>query len=164
MPTQTGTTTFSTEGSSGLVARLQMRDAVAWQRLSDVYGPEVYGWARRAGLQDSTAADVTQEVFQAVAQQIADLRRDRPGDSFRGWLWGISQHKIADQFRRSANQPEAPGGSGFQLHLAQQAEASTTDFTPADEKARLARRALGPAHQLVSANMGCFARLLRWAF
>jgi hypothetical protein len=32
-------------------------------------------------------------VFAAVAQRIFDFRRDRPGDSFRAWLWGIAWHK-----------------------------------------------------------------------
>jgi RNA polymerase sigma-70 factor (ECF subfamily) len=102
-----------TGSSDSLVARLKLRDALAWERLSQLFGPVVYGWARRAGLQDSDAADVTQEVFHAVAQQIDAFRKEQPGDSFRGWLWGITRHKILDQFRKRASQPDAIGGSGL---------------------------------------------------
>src|SRR6476660_6885017 len=102
-----------TGSSDSLVARLKLRDALAWERLSQLFGPVVYGWARRAGLQDSDAADVTQEVFHAVAQQIDAFRKEQPGDSFRGWLWGITRHKILDQFRKRAMQPEVGGGADF---------------------------------------------------
>lgn len=142
MPPTANRSSSPTGSSASLVARLQAFDTNAWQRLSELYGPEVYGWARRAGLQDSNAADVMQEVFQTVVRQIAGFRRERPGDSFRGWLWGIAQHKILDQFRRTANQPNSPGGSEFYQKLAQLAEASAEGATPAEEIVRLARRAL----------------------
>lgn len=97
----------SSDGSSTLVGRLQLREPDAWKRFSDLFGPLVYSWARRAGLQDSDAADVTQEVFRSVAAGIDDYRRVRVQDSFRGWLWGISQHKIVNEFRRRATRPAA---------------------------------------------------------
>src|SRR5439155_11837638 len=102
MTSNVQTASQPTGSSDTIVSRLKLHDALAWERLSQLAGPLVYGWARRAGLQDSDAADVTQEVFQAVAQQIDTFRKERPGDSFRGWLWGIARHKIADQFRKQA--------------------------------------------------------------
>ena len=39
------------------------------------------------------------------------IRRDRSGDSFRGWLWTITQNKIRDQFRYRQGAPQAEGGS-----------------------------------------------------
>ena len=91
--------------STTLVGRLKARDATAWQRLSELYGPLVYRWARQAGMQDSDAADVTQEVFHAVSLGIVSFRQDRPGDTFRGWLWGITRNKLLVEFRRLATQP-----------------------------------------------------------
>ena len=35
----------------------------AWNRLVHLYGPLVYRWSRRAGLQSSDAADITQDVM-----------------------------------------------------------------------------------------------------
>jgi RNA polymerase sigma-70 factor (ECF subfamily) len=104
-------TSPSGEGSSTLVGRLQLREPDAWKRFSDLYGPLVYSWARRAGLQDSDASDVMQEVFRAVALGIDDYRRVRLQDSFRGWLWGISQHKIINEFRRRATSPQTDDGA-----------------------------------------------------
>jgi RNA polymerase sigma-70 factor, ECF subfamily len=84
-----------------------------------LFGPVVADWCRRAGLHEQDAADVQQEVFAAVARGVAQFHRDRPGDSFRGWLWGITQNKLRDYWRRRADQPRAAGGSDAQERLAQ---------------------------------------------
>src|SRR2546425_622239 len=86
--------------SSSLLERVKARDADGWRRLVRLYSPMVFDWCRQRGLQSEDAADVLQEVFQAVFQHVADFRRDRPGDSFRGWLWTITQNKLHDHFRR----------------------------------------------------------------
>ena len=105
--------------SSSLLGRVRQRDADAWSRLSKLYGPTVYGWARRSGLQASDAADIVQNVFGAVVTSIADFRHDRPDDSFRGWLWTIARNKIRDHFRSLASRPEAQGGTDAQRRLQQ---------------------------------------------
>jgi RNA polymerase sigma-70 factor (ECF subfamily) len=104
----------TSSASDSLFRRLRAREGAAWHRLVRLYGPVVYGWCRRAGLQEADAADVGQEVFAAVAGGIDAFRRDRPGDSFRGWLWGITRHKVNDLWRRRAGQPDGAGGSGAQ--------------------------------------------------
>ena len=81
-------------------------------------------WSRDGGLvlrrcgqllrEGEEALDVTQDVFRAVAGNIHRFRRDRPGDSFRGWLWTITKHKILDHFRRLKKEPPARGGSTAQ--------------------------------------------------
>jgi RNA polymerase sigma-70 factor (ECF subfamily) len=87
-------------------------DPNAWRRLARLYRPGVYAWCRRAGLQSADATDVGQEVFLAVVKGIATFRRDRPGDSFRGWLFGIARHKIKDHWRRQACRPDYGGWLG----------------------------------------------------
>jgi len=97
--------------SLSLLARVKTRDPRAWQRLVDVYAPLVYRWCRRTGVAADDAPDILQEVFLTVAAHIDDFRRDRPGDSLRGWLWTITRNKIYDQARHRRNQPKARGGS-----------------------------------------------------
>lgn len=97
--------------SSSLLRGLKVHDSLAWRRLSDIFCPQVYSWARAAGLQSQDAADVVQETFQAVAVRIGGFDRSALGSTFRGWLWTIARSKIADLFRRQARQPEAIGGS-----------------------------------------------------
>ena len=105
--------------SSSLLARLRLQDSGAWSRFVDLFGPEVYLWCRQAGLQESDAADVGQEVFRTVAVKIDGFRRDRRGDTFRGWLWTITRNKLHDFWRRAAKQLAAAGGSEAQQRLAQ---------------------------------------------
>ena len=105
------------ETSSSLLNRVNARDAVAWERLVDLYTPAVYCWCRKAGLSSADAADIGQEVFKSVARSIARFRHDRPSDSFRGWLRTITRNKIRDFYR---NRPvQASGGSAAQDALLQ---------------------------------------------
>lgn len=97
--------------SSSLLERLRVNSPEAWGRLVDLFGPLVYQRCRQNGLQPADAGDVFQDVFRAVATQIGRFRRDRPGDTFRGWLWTITRNKLADFWRGRQEAPQAPGGS-----------------------------------------------------
>lgn len=97
--------------SSSLLLGLREFDQRAWERLVALYGPLVYLWCRDAGLQAEDAADVGQEVFRAISRKIGEFRRDRPGDSFRGWSRMIARNKILDFLRRRSKQVNAAGGS-----------------------------------------------------
>jgi hypothetical protein len=44
---------------SSLLEGLRQGDAASWRRLALLYGPLVYGWCRRRGLQAADAQDVT---------------------------------------------------------------------------------------------------------
>ena len=103
--------------SPSLLLRVQADDQAAWTRLVDLYAPLVYHWCRRAQLGSEDTADVFQETFRALAQHIRDFRRDRTGDTFRGWLRTITQNKIRDHFRRLQNEPKAVGGTDANLRM-----------------------------------------------
>ncbi|MBW3540055.1 MAG: sigma-70 family RNA polymerase sigma factor [Planctomycetes bacterium] len=130
--------------STGLLDRARARDPEGWRRLSSVYGPAVYGWARHCGLQPADAADVVQEVFAAVWRKIDGFRKDRPGDTFRGWLWTIARNKIRDHFRRLESRPAAAGGSDARRLLEQMPELSAVEPPAASAQAGggVVRRAL----------------------
>ncbi len=106
-----------TSTSLTLLQRMKDRDPEAWNRFVVLYGPLIYQWCQRARLQTEEALDVSQEVFLAVAAQVLTFRRERPEDSFRGWLWTITRYKISDYFRRRGREPQAVGGSGAQQQL-----------------------------------------------
>lgn len=94
-----------------LLERARGADAAAWHRLVDLYGPLVHHWCRRAGLRGSDAADVGQEVFTRVWHALDRFRRDRPGDSFRGWLRTITRRSVVDHLRRGRREPAPAGGT-----------------------------------------------------
>src|SRR6185436_8201204 len=76
------------------------RDEHAWAQLVELYAPLVYGHARKHGLQDADAADLTQVVLSTVASAIGRLDYDPQRGSFRGWLFTIFRSKLANFHRR----------------------------------------------------------------
>lgn len=100
-----------------LLQRARANEAGAWDRLVSLYTPLVRYWCARAGLQDADADDAAQEVFLLAAKGLIDFRRDRPGDTFRGWLQTIARNALVDQLRRRARQPVGTGGSDAQIKL-----------------------------------------------
>jgi len=107
----------SQQTSASLLQGMRDGDQGQWERFANLYGPLVYEWCRRAGIPQTQSADVAQEVFRAVARKLVDFRRDRPGDTFHGWLWRICRYKTLDYFRSMARQPAAKGGSAAHVHL-----------------------------------------------
>src|SRR5262249_11480033 len=101
-------------------------------------------WCRRAGVPEADAADVSQDVFAVVARHLADFRRERPGDSFRGWLWTITRNKVRDHWRRHADRIKAAGGTTAQEVMTQVAEDGPSDSEAGaeEEAGELYRRAL----------------------
>lgn len=110
------------------------RDAAAWERLVKLYAPLVLSWCRGLGLRPDDAADVFQEVFQSVATHLDGFRRERPGDTFRGWLRTITRNKVNDHFRRREKEPAGVGGSEARDLLAQVPGALPTEETPIAEE------------------------------
>ncbi|MCA9207497.1 MAG: sigma-70 family RNA polymerase sigma factor [Planctomycetales bacterium] len=102
-----------------LLGLLKTNDADGWRRFSEQYGPLVYQWCRRRGVEETASADICQEVFTAVLRNIAAFRKEQREDTFRGWLWMIAHNKIRDHFRLLARTPQSAGGSSAQLALAQ---------------------------------------------
>jgi RNA polymerase sigma-70 factor (ECF subfamily) len=94
-----------------LLERVRARDPEAWRRLVELYRPLVLAWCGRAAVNDADAEDVAQEVFTAAAGALERFHRDRPGDTFRGWLRAITRNEILQLFRRNRGRSQAKGGS-----------------------------------------------------
>lgn len=105
-----------------LLERVRGRDGDAWQRLVHIYAPLVAQWCSYKGIRGQDADDVQQEVFHAVSTGLEGFRKDRPGDTFRGWLRIITRHKILDFHRKRERHPEPQGGTTAQLRLQEVAE------------------------------------------
>ena len=135
----------SSATSRSLLARVQADEPQAWERLVHLYAPLVHQWCRRHGLQDQDLADVFQEVFQAVVSHVGRFRKERAGDTFRGWLRRITQNKLRDHFRRQGRDVRGVGGSSARERLAQLPEPPPAeDERPVEDAERgLFARALG---------------------
>ena len=106
--------------STELLRRARANNQQAWDELVDKYSRRMYRWCRRAGLQPADASNTVQEALAAVARKLGDFHRDRPGDTFRGWLRRITDNKIRDHYRREGRRDDiAAGGTDGQHRLAQ---------------------------------------------
>ncbi len=105
--------------SRSLLADARLADPEAWERLARLYAPLVAYWCRRWGVADQDVVDVLQDVFAAVANHLDRFRKDRPEDTFRGWLLTIARNKTHDYLRRRGQEPAATGGTEAALRLQQ---------------------------------------------
>jgi RNA polymerase sigma-70 factor (ECF subfamily) len=130
--------------SRTLLERARAADQRAWQRLEFLYKPLVFYWCGRGGVTGADAEDVAQEVFQAVSVGLDGFHRDRPTDTFRGWLRGITRHKVLDFHRGRARHPSASGGTTAHQQLQQVADpaASLEDDDPTQQTTWLYQRAM----------------------
>ncbi len=69
-------------------------DREAWRQFVEVYAPLVYRFARGRGLQDADAADLTQDVLQAVSGASKRLVYDPNRGTFRAWLYTVARNKL----------------------------------------------------------------------
>jgi RNA polymerase sigma-70 factor (ECF subfamily) len=93
---------------------VQLRDGgnhAAWQEFIRLYGPVVYGFARKRGLQDADAADLMQEVMRSVSAAIGRLDYDRNQGTFRGWLFTIARNKVFNFLSARRIRPQGTGDS-----------------------------------------------------
>jgi RNA polymerase sigma-70 factor (ECF subfamily) len=127
-----------------LLVRIQRDEPAAWERFVDLYGPLIFVWCRRHGLQAADAADIAQDVMTSVAGSIHSFQPTKPSGTLRAWLWKIARNKLNDYHRRRPRSPGAPGGTSFMRHLGQLPEDWSDDSSPENrgETAQLIRRCL----------------------
>jgi len=112
---------------------VRLRDAgddQAWQQFVELYGPLIYQFARRRGLQDADAADVTQEVLRGVHGAAGRLDYDPAKGTFRAWLFTLARRRLADFHRRrtQAGRAGVPEAMLEGLAAGDEAEAWDRDY------------------------------------
>ena len=92
-------------------------DRDAWARFVDIYGPLVYGFVRKKGLQDADAVDLMQDVLRSVAGAIGRLEYDPAKGRFRGWLFTIVQNRLRNELKAKSRRENAAGDSAVDAVL-----------------------------------------------
>jgi RNA polymerase sigma factor (sigma-70 family) len=104
-----------------LLVRIRDRgDAQAWCQFVDIYAPLIHGFARKHGLQDADAADLTQDVLSIVARSIQNLEYDPRCGSFRGWLFTIVRNRVRNFLTRRRPHEQGTGDTGAHQLLQEQ--------------------------------------------
>jgi RNA polymerase sigma-70 factor (ECF subfamily) len=105
---------------ASLLLRLRNpRDRDAWKEFVELYAPLVYGYARKQGLQDADAADLSQDVLSAVAGAIGRLEYDPGRGAFRNWLFTLVRRRLADWRAAQGRRVQGSGDTGLHQMLEQ---------------------------------------------
>ena len=104
------------ETSHSLIARVKdLADGAAWTEFLGIYRPVVYRLARKRGMQDADAQDVTQRVFLSISQAIDRWEPEPNGPPFRAWLVTVTRNAITKALTRS--RPDVGAGAAAVMEL-----------------------------------------------
>jgi len=96
-------------------------DGVVWQVFDERYRPIMVGIGRRLGLSDSEADDVAQETLLQFLRDYRANRYDRDKGRLRGWIAGITRHRVIDYQRKRGRRKEKSGGLSSLLEVPDEA-------------------------------------------
>jgi RNA polymerase sigma-70 factor, ECF subfamily len=98
-------TLSSNSTPASLLLRLkEPKNHIAWDRFVRLYTPLLLYWSRRAGLSESDAADVVQEVFFILVRKLPTFEYD-PSKSFRAWLRTVLTNAWRNLRRKKTAEP-----------------------------------------------------------
>ena len=110
------------------------RDDQAWAQFVEIYAPLVYGYARKHGLQNADAADLTQEVLRRVARSVDQLEYDPKRGTFHGWLLTVTRNALRKYWSRRQRYPQASGDTAVQALLEEQSDGADADAAAWDQE------------------------------
>lgn len=80
-------------------------DHESWSEFIHLYKNLVFSVARKKGLSEQDAEDVSQETFKKVCKNIENFEYDHNKGKFRNWLCQLTKWQVANHYRRKNNQP-----------------------------------------------------------
>lgn len=101
--------------------RLDPTNQTIWTEFVEHYGPKIFNWCRKWGLQEADAQDVTQNVLLKLADKIRTFQYD-PARSFRAWLKTLTHHAWSD-YLESQQRPGRGSGDSRTVDMLHSVEA-----------------------------------------
>ena len=115
---------------ASLLVRLRNpRDDAAWREFVALYAPLIYNYARKQGLQDADAVDLSQDIITAVAGAVSEFQYDPERGTFRSWLLTVVRRKLANWRRAQAIRPRGSGDTATHHVLEQLPDPAGRDET-----------------------------------
>lgn len=118
---------FPPTRASLLVRLRDPQDEAAWRQFVDLYAPLVYGYARKQGLQDADAADLSQHILATLVGALGKLEYDPQRGAFRNWLFTVVRRKLSNWRASQNGRLNGSGDSATHLLLAQVPAASDAE-------------------------------------
>ena len=137
--------------STSLLHRAIDHQPEAWRNLVKIYTPLVRHWCRQAGIADTDVADISQEIFAAIATSLPKFRADHPGTTFRAWM------------RDRPQQAERPPGGAPRARLRRLRGPAASPADPRARRPRLRPGTLRPTRRAL-ARLPARLRLIQSEF
>ena len=128
---------MDTTSASLLVRLREPTDRDAWTRFVKLYGPMMYRWARRTGLQDDDASDLVQDVMTILIRKLPEFEYDH-SRSFRNWLKTVTMNRWRERGRRK----QLPFEATTQSEISRVPAAEAEDFWESEYRQQVIRAAL----------------------
>jgi len=87
-------------GCKDLIDVIQLGEKAKWKTFFDSYRKLIYDVARKAGLTDGEAQEVTQDVINAAEEQTRNLAFHPIEGSFKSWVLHTVRWRISDKLRK----------------------------------------------------------------
>ena len=131
-------------------------EQAAWEQFVEMYTPLFFSWTSRLRLNDNEAADLVQDVFAVLVEQLPNFVYDGQ-KSFRAYLKTILLNRWRNHLRRRSS--EAVAG-----HADIEAIAADSDTAPEFEEAEYRRYVVGRALALMQAEFQPVTWSACWEF
>ena len=118
----------------------QSDDQLAWTRFVELYAPLIFDWGKRAGLSETDAADLSQDVLIHLLAELPRFDYSPERGRFRGWLRTVTVNKCRERQRRR-NLALGVGGDDGGLSQFEDSDAGTA-FWEREYQQQLVARAL----------------------
>jgi len=107
-----GSRDLDTTQTSLLWAVCESGNEQAWHLFFRIYAPMLRQFARRLGLNEVEADDVTQEVLMVVHRALREKAYDPARGKFRGWLYGVVRNRALSVHRNRQRRTRAQAAGG----------------------------------------------------
>jgi RNA polymerase sigma-70 factor (ECF subfamily) len=103
------------------------KDEAAWLEFVALYAPLIHRCAKRFGLQEADADDVTQDVLRTTVRTMPAFEYDARRGRFRGWLRTLTMNQVRDHLSRGKRPGQGTGDTGMHQWLKEQQDNSESD-------------------------------------
>lgn len=134
---------------ASLLFRLKTAEpSAAWEKFIELYTPLLVQWAKRLGQQDSDCADLVQDVFLILWQQLPhfDYNAEK---SFHAWLKTVFLNRHRTRLRQKSPTPIELNGVDFNIAEAHEGIDPEDTLFLIKQAFRLIEEEFSPLHQQV---------------
>jgi RNA polymerase sigma-70 factor (ECF subfamily) len=113
--------------NKSLLVRAQCGEAAAWERLTAIYRPMIFGCLLNHGVARQETEDLTQDILLTMVRKVRDFEHSGRIGSFRAWLRVLTLNRVR-KFWQSRSNLMTPRQGQTLMELSQSLEDPDSDL------------------------------------